>query len=134
MSRDRFTASGYHKLSLQEKQAEAMGRAREPAMTCPTCQTQIMPSDWTRHAAERCTGPREPGKGSKWIDWREATRVHGARQWDLSRWVRDGLVRVDGPRREQRYLLDDVIRRIADKRDRAIRNATLSRRRIRGNR
>lgn len=105
----------YHRLSIAEKQAVATERQREPAIMCPSCDTQTTPTDLLRHVAERCTGPREPGPAAKWVGWREALAT-GVPRETLSRWASDGLVRFKGERMERRYSLRDLVYRMAQRR------------------
>jgi hypothetical protein len=56
--------SDYHKLPIAQKRAEALARAREPAVTCPDCDTQVMPADLLAHLRDRCPGQRDPGPGA----------------------------------------------------------------------
>lgn len=110
MSRDRFTASRYHLMSAAEKRAASLS-VREPAVTCPDCDTQVMPADLLAHLEHRCPGPREPGPSSKWVTWREALAL-GVPKMTLSDWVRRGRVRMRGERGDRRYLLRDLSLRI----------------------
>lgn len=59
MSRDRFTASRYHKLPLHMKQRNALGVARALELVrCPRCSTQFMLAELAIHDIERCAGSR----------------------------------------------------------------------------
>lgn len=105
--------SRYHRLPIAQKRAEGLARAREPAVTCPTCDTQVMPADLLAHIEQRCPGPREPGPGAKWLTWREATAISGVTAMRLSRWANNGLVRFQGGRQDRKYLLRDLALRVA---------------------
>lgn len=113
--RRRPVPSRYHLLSVQEKQAEAMGRAREPAVRCPDCDTQVMPVDLPSHQASRCPGAPEPGPGWKWVNWHESLAL-GVPPTTLSFWARTGQVRFLGGRMDRKYLLRDLARKIAERR------------------
>ena len=76
----------YRSLTKAEKEAEIYGRIREPAMSCPACEVQVMPSDMPRHL-ERCQGRREPHPMSRWIGRSEAMRLGVSRQL-LRYWTR----------------------------------------------
>lgn len=106
--------SGYHKMSLAEKQAYSRGRIREPSVVCPDCETQLLPADLLAHM-ERCEGPREPHPSSSWVTWREALAL-GILKGTLSRWVARGLVRHRGELQDRRYLLRDLVRMMASRR------------------
>lgn len=99
--------SRYHSLPIAQKRAESLARVREPAVSCPICDTQVMPVDLIAHVEERCSGPREPGKGSKWLTWREALDL-GVSRMMLSRWARSGKVRARGLRGDRQYLARDL--------------------------
>jgi hypothetical protein len=100
--------SGYHLLSLREKQAGALAHARESAIRCEQCQTQVMPAEYLRHRETRCAGRPEPDARSTWLTWSQALNV-GVGQHTLSGWVRDGFVRVRGEKAQRRYLLADLV-------------------------
>lgn len=104
--------AGYHRLPAARKQAHSLDRMREPAVTCPRCDTQVMPADLVAHVEQRCAGPREPGKGSIWVGWREALAL-GPSRGTLSYWVKRGYVRVRGDVQERKYLLRDLAVRVA---------------------
>lgn len=106
--------SSYHHLPIAAKQAFHRERIREPAVTCPNCDVQTTPADLIEHVRKRCTGPREPGPGSKWITLREALEV--VPRGTLARWTKTGVVRVRGERQERMYLLRDLAVRIARRR------------------
>lgn len=105
--------SRYHRMSIAEKGAEALARVREPSVACPSCDTQVMPADLLAHVEERCEGPREPGPGAKWINWREAMAVNGVTPMRLSRWARNGHVRFVGERQDRKYLYRDLAMKVA---------------------
>lgn len=105
----------YQRLPIAEKRAKDLGRIRETAVTCPICDTQVMPTDLLAHMAERCQGRREPGPGAKWINWREA-RGLGVPGKTLSRWATSGQVRFLGERQDRRYLMRDLAIKIARRR------------------
>jgi hypothetical protein len=116
--------SKYHQLSNAEKQAHARTAMREPAVVCPSCETQTTVADLLRHA-ETCAGPRAPHPRSKWITWKQAMEM-GVAKPTLSRWVNRGLVRtrvkvsreVNGPGRpaQRIYLERDIVRRVGFRR------------------
>jgi len=101
--------SGYHKLPIAEKRAAAIAGVREPSVTCPDCDTQLMPVDLPAHRKLRCTGRREPGPGAKWLPMREAMEFGGLTRETLMRWVREGHVRSKGTRGDRVYLLRDLV-------------------------
>lgn len=101
----------YHKLSAAEKQAHALASIREQPMACPQCDTQLMPDDLLNHLERRCTGPREPGPGSKWVNWRDALAL--VPEKTLRRWVKAKHVRVKGTRGDRLYLRRDLVKRLA---------------------
>ena len=103
--------SDYHKLSVVEKRAQALAGVREGAIACPSCDTQVMPADMPNHL-ERCSGPREPGTGSKWISWQEALAL-GAPAHSITRWRQRGWIRARGGRGDRQYLLRDLVKRVA---------------------
>ena len=105
----------YQRMSLAEKQAANLARAREPAVACPQCDTQTTAADLLEHVAKRCQGPRDPGPGSKWVTWRDAIKM-GAPPMALSRWARRGAVRVRGQRGDRQYLLRDLAMQMASRR------------------
>ena len=107
-------SAAYHLLSIREKQAASLATAREPAVSCPTCDTQVTPTDLPAHVRERCTGPREPGPGARWIGWREGMAL-GVPATTLSFWARTGQVRYLGGRMDRRYLLRDLAVKIAQR-------------------
>lgn len=104
----------YRKLPIDQKRAEAIARAREPSVSCPECDTQVMPADLLAHLEQRCPGPREPGPGSKWVNWREARSLVPERT--LVRWVDRGFVRVKGDRGDRQYLYRDLAKRVSQMR------------------
>jgi hypothetical protein len=108
--------SGYNKLPIAQKRMEALSRAREPAVTCPACDVQVMPVDLLTHMKDRCPGPREPGPASQWLTWAEAVvivKVAGLTEIVISKWVRRGEVRHRGPRGDREYLLRDLVLKVA---------------------
>jgi hypothetical protein len=109
--------SGYHRLPIAQKKAEALARMREPAVSCPAgCGIQVMRADLLVHLEQRCTGRREPGPGAKWLTHREALAM-GVARVTLSRWTHSGRVRTreldDGYRQ---YLHGDLVECIAARR------------------
>lgn len=104
--------TGYRRMSLIEKQAHARAQVREAAVPCPSCDTQVMPVDLLGHLEARCTGPREPGPGAKWVTWREALAM-GVPKLTIVRWIKAGRVRRRGERGERRYLLRDLAQNVA---------------------
>jgi hypothetical protein len=109
-----MSGNPYHRLPIAEKRALAIGAQREPAVTCPTCDTQVMPADLLAHMEQRCAGPREPGPGARWVTWREALAM-GVPAMTLSRWASAGHVRFMGERQDRRYLLRDLAQKIAQR-------------------
>jgi hypothetical protein len=107
--------TSYHHVSVAEKQAYARANVREQAVACPKCDTQTTAAELIEHLEKRCTGPREPGPGSKWISLPEAIAL-GASRRTLFWWTRRGLVRVKGRRRSRMYLLRDMAIRLARRR------------------
>lgn len=109
-------ASSYHKLPIAQKRTEALARVREPAVTCPDCDTQVMPTDLLSHIMDRCTGRREPGLGAQWLTWGEAVKMvklAGLNEFVVSKWVRRGEVRHRGPRGDREYLFRDLVLKVA---------------------
>lgn len=107
--------SRYHRLPIAQKRAEGIARMREPAVTCPSCDTQVMPAELLTHVEQRCEGPREPGPGAKWVNFREAM-VLGVPRATLSFWTRTGQVRFLGERQDRQYLMRDLALKIAQRR------------------
>jgi hypothetical protein len=107
--------SRYHRLPIAEKRREAIARIREPAISCPQCDTQVMPDDLLAHLEQRCPGRRDPGPGARWVAWNEALAL-GVNRQTLSRWTRSGQVRFIGERQDRRYLLRDLALKIAQQR------------------
>jgi hypothetical protein len=98
-------------MSIVEKRAKALSTAREPSITCPDCDTHVMPCDLLAHVRERCPGPREPGPGAQWLTWGEAlvmVKLASLNEMTLSRWARRGEVRYRGARGDREYLLRDL--------------------------
>lgn len=110
MSQKRFTASAYHLMSAAEKRAVSLN-VREPAVTCPDCDTQVMLVDLLAHIEQRCPGPRTPGPGAKWVNHREALAMVPSAT--LTRWTSKGRVRTRGERGGRQYLHGDLVRRLA---------------------
>lgn len=102
-----IAVSDYRRLSIAQKRTQHLARMRAPAVTCPSCDIQVMPSDLLAHVTQRCTGPREPGPGDKWLTWREAVAL-GVSEMNLSRWSRGGKVRSRGGRGDRQYLERDL--------------------------
>lgn len=106
------------RMSLAEKQAAHLERMREPAVVCPQCEAQTTVADLLEHVAHRCPGQRPPHPMSRWITWGE-TLVLGAEPYQVTRWVRRGLVRTrEGAPQgaARRYLLRDLVVRLAERR------------------
>lgn len=103
--------SSYHRLPIAQKRVEALARVREPAVTCPSCDTQVMPTDLLSHMEQRCSGPREPGPGAKWVSWQEARSIVPERT--LVRWIERGFVHVRGERGDRQYLHRDLATRVS---------------------
>lgn len=114
MSAKNFTASAYHTMSIAEKRALSTANVREAAIPCPSCLTQVMPADLLAHVQQRCSGPREPGPGSKWVTFREV-RAHGVPKQTLTDWVKTGKVRRRGSRVDYEYLWRDLVVLIAER-------------------
>jgi hypothetical protein len=106
--------ANYHRMTVAEKQAYQRGRIREPAVVCPTCETQLAPADLPAHVAQRCPGRREPHPAAAWVTWREALQLVGVRG-TLAGWVRRGLVRTKGEVQDRRYLLRDLTKLLAER-------------------
>jgi hypothetical protein len=105
----------YAKLSAHAKRLEAIARAREPSVTCPHCDWQMMPADLLTHLSDRCEGKRAPGPGAKMVGFRDALAL-GVPRATLSRWVANGHVRAFGERKDRVYMLRDLALKIAQKR------------------
>lgn len=105
----------YHRLPIAQKRAQAIATMREPAVTCPACETQTTARDLLEHLATRCPGRRDPHPASEWITWSRALEL-GVPGWTLTRWVQSGEVRTKGGRMDRLYLLRDVATRLAHKR------------------
>ncbi len=110
-----MAASRYHGLPIAQKRAEAIARVRETAITCPTCDTQVMPADLLAHLEARCPGPRDPGPGARWITHREVLAM-GIPRATLSRWASSGRVRFLGEVQDRRYLYRDLAIKVAQRR------------------
>jgi hypothetical protein len=109
------TPASYHLLPIAEKRAQAIASVREPAVTCPICDTQVMPVDLLAHMDLRCPGPRTPGPGAKWISRAEALAM-GISSQTFKRWVERGFVRSTGQRKLRKYLHRDLAVKIAQRR------------------
>lgn len=107
-------AMSYQKLSIAQKRALNLTSVREPAVTCPNCDTQVMTVDLLAHLEQRCAGPRAPGPGSKWLTWREAIAM-GVPAKTLSNWARNGHVRFVGERQDRKYLHRDLVLKLAQR-------------------
>lgn len=123
--------AAYHRLSVVQKRAEALARARESAIRCEECWYQVMPAELLDHVANRCPGRPEPDPRCAWVTWSEAIDK-GVTQYTLMTWVRDGLVRVNGEKHDRRYLLRDLVRWVARMRLERMRIAQRQRRMVRG--
>jgi hypothetical protein len=108
-------AGNYQRLSIGQKQALHRERMREPAVPCPVCETQTTAADLLEHVEIRCPGPREPNPNASWINWRQALDL-GVPRETLSRWARQGVVRMRGELQDRRYLLRDIAVRVAARR------------------
>lgn len=104
----------YRRLSIVQKRALDLARARDAAVRCPHCEMQVMPADMSNHLEQRCAGRPEPGPGSKWVTWREALSM-GVPGKTFARWVERGDVRFIGARQDRKYLLRDLALRIAQR-------------------
>lgn len=107
--------SDYHKLPIAQKRAEALARVREPAVTCPDCDMQVMPVDLIGHLEQRCPGQRDPGPSAKWLTHREVMAL-GIPRATLTRWVQGGEVRAVGDVQDRKYLLRDLALKVAQRR------------------
>jgi hypothetical protein len=106
-----MSANPYHRLPIAEKRALAIGSQREAAVTCPTCDTHVMPVDMPSHT-QRCEGPRAPGPLDRWVSARDPI-VRDVPKGTRSYWVQRGFVRVRGEPVDREYLLRDLAKRIA---------------------
>jgi hypothetical protein len=104
----------YHLLSAADKEAEAVGRMREPPIVCPHCETKVMAADLLAHVAERCAGRPDPHPLSRWITWRQAEAL-GVSRVALHRWALAGRVRATWDGRRRLYLQRDVAAAAAQK-------------------
>lgn len=109
-----MASTPYQRLPITQKRAADLARVRESAVTCPSCDTHVMPSDLIAHL-ERCPGPREPGPGAKWIDHRAALAL-GVPRATLSFWTSTKQVRYVGGKQDRRYLMRDLAMKIAQRR------------------
>lgn len=107
--------SGYHKLSVAEKQRRNRGLVRAGPTRCPVCEAAVQPRDLLAHVDERCPGRPEPHPTDDWVTWAQA-RALGASKASLHRWARQGRVRTAGKQRERRYLLRDLAKCLAARR------------------
>jgi hypothetical protein len=106
----------YHRMSIVEKRNKALATAREPSVTCPQCDTQVMPVDLLAHLRERCSGPRDPGPGAQWLTWGEALemlKLANIPPVAMSRWVNRLEIRFRGERGDRLYLLRDLVLKVA---------------------
>lgn len=101
-------AASYQRLSLVQKRALDLSRARDAAVRCPLCDMQVMPADLQAHAEQRCSGRPEPGPGSKWLTHPEAI-ARGVAKQTLSDWAKAGKVRTRGERGDRLYLERDLV-------------------------
>ena len=104
----------YRRLSVVQKRALDLSRARDAAVRCPECDMQVMPVDLLSHLKERCAGPPEPGPGAKWVTHREVMSM-GVPRATLSFWANSKQVRFIGERQDRRYLLRDLALKIAQR-------------------
>lgn len=120
-------SSGYHRLSVADKQFQYRNRMSEPSTPCPVCETQLAVADLLAHLALRCPGRRAPHPRARWISWRGALAL-GVPRGTLHRWVAQGWVQV---RRqdsgERSYLFREVVQRTAQLRTRMHRPPTTKR-------
>lgn len=105
----------YRRLSVVQKRALDLSRARSAAVRCQECDMQVMPVDLVAHLEQRCAGRPAPGAGEKWLTWREALAM-GVPRETLRRWVGAGFVRFVGERQDRKYLLRDLAQKIAQRR------------------
>lgn len=109
------TSVPYARLSVAEKEIRQREDMREPAVRCPSCDTQTTSNDLVQHVEERCQGPREPHPQSRWITFADAMKL-GVQRGTLSKWVRKGRVRVRAAGEQRQYLLRDLAVRLAERR------------------
>jgi len=109
------SAPSYQRLSIAEKRAVDLERVREPAVTCPRCDTHVLPADLLAHMERRCAGPREPGPGARWIPHRDVLAM-GVPRATLSFWANRGFVRFTGDRQDRKYLYRDLALKVAQRR------------------
>ena len=102
----------YQRLSVGQKQALHRERMREPAVTCPVCETQTTAGELLEHVETRCQGPRKPNPHAAWVSWRQVMAM-GIPRVTMNRWVTNGWVRVRGELQAREYLLRDVALLIA---------------------
>lgn len=104
--------SRYHQLSNAQKQAAAREAMREPALSCPRCETMTSPGDLLRHVATSCPGRREPHPRCRWVSWSEAMAM-GVARVTLRRWVSNRWVRRRRAEGRWEYLLRDLVWHLA---------------------
>jgi len=102
-------------LPIAEKRALDLARVHEPPVSCPDCNTKVLPVDLLPHMDQRCPGLPEPGPSSRWLNYRQAIDF-GVRPRTLDRWTRNGQIRSRGGRGERQYLERDLVVRIAQRR------------------
>jgi hypothetical protein len=117
--------ANYHRMSIAAKQALHRERMREPAVTCPVCETQTTAAELLEHVETRCPGPREPNPNASWITWRQALAM-GVPRVTMNRWVTSGLVRVRSELQAREYLLRDLALLVATRHRRQFRNRNRS--------
>lgn len=103
----------YRKLSIKDKRALDLLRARDASVRCPQCDMSMVPADLLVHLEVRCAGRPEPGSGAKWVSARDAI-VRRVPKATLSYWVKQGFVRARGGQMDREYLLGDLAKRIAN--------------------
>jgi hypothetical protein len=111
-----MTTDPYRRLSIQAKQARHRSKMSEPAIACPVCEVQTTVVDLARHAGA-CPGHRPAHPLSRWVSWSEARRL-GIPRATMGRWIERGDVQVQGERRARRYLLRDLVKRMAARQSR----------------
>lgn len=106
--------TSYQRLSIIEKRALDVSRVREQPIACPECGVGVMPEELLAHLGKRCEGQKAPGPRAKWVTWPEA-RALGVPRQTLARWVAHGFVRFVGEPQSRKYLLRDLVIRIAQR-------------------
>ena len=91
--------SPYQRLTVAAKQARQRERMREPAITCPLCETQMGVADIFRHD---CNGSRPIHPLEEWLSWSELL-AFGVPKATASRWVSEGRIQYQGPLSRRRY-------------------------------